>query len=387
MRAHIIGVGETARIRHPDPSVTTLSLIRDAARNAVRDADIPFSSIDGLAIASFTLEPDRAIDVAWRLGLSLNWLLQDNNGGASGINMLSHTVRAIEAGAANNILIVGAGCSNAGDFHKSVMNYNSATRDHLAPLEYGGPNALFAMLTTRQMRMHSLSKVDYGYLVLSQREWASRNPIAAFRGQLTMEDYLSAPIVANPLCRYDCVPIVAGASALIVSGKVGPHSANPVRVASVRQRFNHDHQDGDGLQTGIRAIADGLWQEANVGPEDIHVASIYDDYPAMVYAQLADLGIIRDGDIARFARDTVAHRRLPVNTGGGMLSCGQAGSGSGVHGIAEVTQQLRNRCGGRQVPDAHIGVVSGYGMALYRYCACAGAAVLVADADSGGSGN
>jgi acetyl-CoA acetyltransferase len=108
----------------------------------------------------------------------------------------------------------------------------------------------------------------------------------------------------------------------------------------------------------------------------VNLASVYDDYPAMAYAQLADLGLVPGDDIARFARERIAARRFPVNTGGGLLSCGQAGNASGLHGVVEVVRQLQGRGGDRQVADARLGVASGYGMALYRYCACAGAVVL-----------
>jgi acetyl-CoA acetyltransferase len=377
LSAYIVGIGETARVRHPDASQTTLTFMRDAALLAMRDAGLRLKDIDGLAVASFSLEPDRAVDVAWRLGLSVRWLLQDSNGGASAINMLGHAIHGIEAGKASNILILGGDVTSPQDFVKRVMNYNSATRDHLAPLDYGGPNSLFAMLTKRQMKKHGLVSTDYGYLAIAQRQWAAGNPLAAYRTPLTMDDYLNAPVVADPLRRFDCVPVVAGASAVIVSaapqqGEVGV----PVRILAIQQSVNADHQDGDGLETGIRGVAADLWREAGVSPSDMNLASVYDDYPAMAYAQLADLGLVPGDDIARFARELIAPRRFPVNTGGGLLSCGQAGNASGLHGVVEVVRQLQGRGGERQVTDARLGVASGYGMALYRYCAYAGAVVL-----------
>jgi acetyl-CoA acetyltransferase len=375
--AYIVGIGETARVRHPEATQSTLTFMRDAVQMALRDAGLKLADIDGFAVASFSLEPDRAIDAAWRLGLSVNWLLQDTNGGASAINMLGHALRGIDTGAASNILVLGGDLTRPADFVKRVTAYNAAVRDHLAPLDYGGPNSLFAMLTQRQMKKYGLEKRDYGHLVIAQREWAGRNPIAAYRTKLTMEDYLNAPLVADPLRRYDCVPVVSGASAIIVSNapRLGAAGA-PVRVLALRHSFNADDQAGDGLETGIRRVAPDLWRAAGVAPSDMDVVSIYDDYPAMVYAQLADLGLVAGDDLARFAREVIALGRLPVNTGGGMLSCGQAGSGSGMHGIAEIVRQLQHRCGERQVVDARLGVASGYGMALYRYCACAGAIVL-----------
>ena len=112
-------------------------------------------------------------------------------------------------------------------------------------------------------------------------------------------------LVADPLRRFDCVPVVAGASSLIVSAAPRQGAAAvPVRILAIRQSVNSDHQDGDGLRTGIRGVAPDLWREAGVAPSDMNLASVYDDYPAMAYAQLADLGLISGDDIARFAAET-----------------------------------------------------------------------------------
>jgi acetyl-CoA acetyltransferase len=105
------------------------------------------------------------------------------------------------------------------------------------------------------------------------------------------------------------------------------------------------------------------------------VASVYDDYPAMVLAQLADLGFAPTRDLVRLAR-FVADGRWAVNTSGGQLSAGQAGAAGGMHGLVEVVRQLRGGLGERQVAGARLGLVTGYGMLAYRYGACAAAAVL-----------
>jgi acetyl-CoA acetyltransferase len=94
-------------------------------------------------------------------------------------------------------------------FAQHAANCNSATRGHLAPVGHGGPNSLFAMLTKRQATQFGLKATDYGNLVIAQRAWASGNPLAAYRTPLTMEEYLNAPLVAPPLRRFDCVPIVS----------------------------------------------------------------------------------------------------------------------------------------------------------------------------------
>jgi acetyl-CoA acetyltransferase len=374
--ARIIGCGECAYTRHPPAGATTGSVLAQAAWRALEDAGMDAKELDGLAVSSFSLEPDHAIDLAWRMGLHLRWLMQDTNGGASGVNMLQHALRAIEAGDARAVLILAGDHLPRERFQDLVDNYNSATREHLAPLPFGGPNSLFAMLTQRHARAHGLERADYGAVVIAQREWARQNPGAAYREPLTLEDYLGAPMVSEPLCRYDCVPVVTGADAVVVARGDRRGGPPPVGVRAIRLSFNHDDQQGDGLTTGLAGLAAELWQAAATGPEEIDVTSVYDDYPAMVLVQLADLGYARDGDVRRLIHEQLGPRRLAVNTSGGQLSAGQAGAAGGLHGLVEAVRQLQGRAGRRQVQTPRLALVAGYGMVCYRYGACAGAAVL-----------
>jgi len=376
--AAIIGVGQSAYVRRPQGGQCTQTFMRDAAIAALADAQIAAGEVDGLAVASFSLAPDTAVDLAWKLGLSLRWLLQDTNGGSSAMNMLGHALRGVDGGAANVILVIGGDATGLVGYGRIAANYNIATRDHLAPLGHGGPNGVYALVASRQMKTFGLEKSDYGHIAVAQRAWAAGNPLAVYRAPMGMQDYLAAPMVADPLCRYDCVPVVAGAQAIVVARPDRcPRGRAPVRVRAHRASFNYDNQEGDGLKTGIATFARELWQEADVEPEDVDVASIYDDYPAIVLAQVDDLGLIPDHDLRRFARREIAERLFPINTWGGMLSAGQPGGpAGGLNGIAEAVLQLQHGADARQVKDARLAVATGYGMTMYRYGGTAGAAVL-----------
>jgi acetyl-CoA acetyltransferase len=378
MHAAIIGVGQSAYTRHPGPEQTVHTFIRDAVVAALADAEVAGHEIQGLAVASFSLAPDAAVDLAWKLGLSLRWLVQDTNGGSSAMNMLGHALRAVETGAAAPVLVVGGDATGLAGYGKVAANFNLATRDHLAPLGHGGPNGVYALVTSRQMKKYGLQKSEYGHLAIAQRAWAANNPFAVYRTPLTMEDYLAAPLVADPLSRYDCVPVVAGAQAIVIAAPDRvPRGRAAVGVRAHRASFNYDNQEGDGLQTGISTFAGEFWREAGVRPEDIQVASLYDDYPTMVLAQANDLGLIPGNDLQRFARVTIGERRFPLNTWGGMLSAGQPGGpGGGLNGISEAVLQLQHRADARQVKDARLAVATGYGMTMYRYGGTAAAAVL-----------
>src|ERR1700712_2646167 len=178
--AAIIGVGQSAYVRRPQSGQSTHTFIRDAVVAALKDAQIDGSEIQGMAVTSFSLAPDTAVDLAWRLGLSLKWLLQDTNGGSSSMNLLGHAVRGIPSGAASMILGTAGDATGLAGYGKIASNYNIATQEHLAPLGHGGPNGVYALVTTRQMKKFGLGKSDYGQLAIAQRARAGPKPHAAY---------------------------------------------------------------------------------------------------------------------------------------------------------------------------------------------------------------
>ena len=368
----LAGIGETPLLRKPPKDLTTAQVLAAAAKDALEDAGIGPARVDGLGVSSFSLTPDRAIDLAVRLGLRCSWLMDAGTGGASAIDMLQHARRAVEAGDAHTVLLVAGDCFQPGSFSQLVDEYNVATRDHLATLPTGGPNAIFAMLTRQHMRRHKLTRASYGRIAVAQRAWAHGNPNAAYRTPLTLTEYLRAPIVSDPLGRYDCVPVVAGAAAVVVSSR---SEGRGVRTRALIARHGATREDSDGLRTGLADIAHSLWDQAGLTPGEVDVISVYDDYPVMVLVQLADLGFAPDGNLESLV-ERIAEHELAVNTGGGQLSAGQAGAGGGMLGLVEVVRQLSGGGGTRQVEGARSGLVTGYGMVTYRFGSSANAVVL-----------
>ena len=365
----IVAAVETQYTRKPALDATTGRVLADAARLAIDKSGLSPSDVDGLGVSSFSLAPDRAIDLAFRLGLAVGWIMDSGTGGASGIDMLHHAANAVASGSANCILLLAGDVLRPADSLALSRNYNTARRDHLAPIN-ASSNALFALLTQRHMNQHDLSREAYATVPLKQRQWATRNPGAVYRDPLTLDEYLAAPLVADPLSIYDCVPVVAGADALIVSS-----GDRGVAVRAVGSRHNPDSQIGDGLRTALADLRGDLWAAADLQPSQVDVISVYDDYPVMVLAQLDNLGF---GDPIAVL-DALEHDRIALNTSGGQLSAGQAGAAGGMHGLVEVVRQLGGRAGERQLDAARFGLVTGYGMVTYRYGACANAAILAAE--------
>ena len=367
---------ETPYERHPRPGLTTPDVLSAAMAGVLERLGLDAREVDGLGVSSFTLHPDHVIDLAWKLGLGVRWLMQDPLGGASGINLVQHAIRAVEAGDARCIVLLAGDAMDRSALKSVNDNYNAVARDHLAPLGDASPNALFAMLTTRHSRATGLNERDYAQVALAQRRWAATNPGAVYRSPMSIEDYLGGRMVSTPLRQFDCVPVVAGADALVVS--TGDRFGQGVRVTTIETAYNVDHQEGDGLTTGLATVRDSFWDRAGFGPADVDVVGVYDDYPVMVLAQLDDLGLITGGDLGRFLHVDLATETRPVNTSGGQLSAGQAGAAGGMHFLVEAVNQLQGRRGSGQVPGARRAVVSGYGMVLYRFGSCANVIALEA---------
>jgi acetyl-CoA acetyltransferase len=372
--AAIVAAAEAPYSRHPPDGTTTAALLADAFVRVLEAGGVGRGDVDGLGVASFTLAPDHAVDLAWRLGVRLRWAMEDPHGGVSALNLLQHALHAVESEEAANVVLLAGDHFRPGDFERLVSHYNRATSEHLAPIPTGGPNAQFALITQRHMARHGLDRPDYGAIPVSQRSWAALNPGAVYRGPLDIDAYLAAPLVAPPLGRYDCVPVVSGADAILVSR--AQSSAPGVRARALRLSFNHDDQLGDGLATGLGSVAAEFWGEAGFGPDDVDLVSAYDDYPVLVLIQLEELGFVRDGDVRRFVRERLERDRWPLNTSGGQLSAGQAGAAGGMHGLVEVVRQLLGHAGERQVRNARRAVVTGYGMVVYLHGAAAAVVAL-----------
>ncbi len=376
--ARIVGAGEAAYERHPAVERRTETFIAEAVVAALADSGIDHGEVDGFGMASFSLAPDHAVDLAWKLGLTLSWIMEDTNGGASGVNMLLHAQRAIEAGDAETIVLAAGDRMEKREFHLMTDRYNKVARDYMAPLPLNGPNALFAFLTERYGRAHGLEREDWACVPIAQRGWAEKNPGAVYRKPMTLEEYMDSVPIAPPLTRYDCVPIVSGGDAIVLtSAERAEQLGGPsVGVRAIRSLYNPDQQDGDGVNTGFAAIRDDLWAAAGVRPEDVGAAFIYDDYPVMVLVQLGDLGLIPEMDVKRYVHKMLHEDEWPMNTSGGQLSAGQAGAAGGLHGIVEATRQLRGEAGERQVEGLELALATGYGMVLYTHGASHNAAVL-----------
>jgi acetyl-CoA acetyltransferase len=338
------------------------------------------SDLDGLCLSSFTLAPDTAVGVTQHLGLSLRWLDHVPMGGASGIVALRRALRAVQTGDAAVVACVAADTHRVGGFRDIVETFSQFSQDAVYPYGAGGPNASFALLTSYYMREYGVQREDFAKLCIAQRDNASKFPYALLRKPLTLQQYLEARPIAEPLRLFDCVMPCAGAEAILVMqrGRALDLGLPYARVLGTMERHNSFPEDPIQTRGGWALDRDELFAQAGVKHEDIDILQTYDDYPVISMMQMEDLGFCAKGEGAQFVRSHTftTDGSFPINTSGGQLSVGQAGAAGSLLGLTEAVRQITGAPLGAAVPDATIALVSGFGMINYDRGLCCGAAIL-----------
>jgi acetyl-CoA acetyltransferase len=337
-------------------------------------------AIDGLCFASFTLAPDTAVGLTQHLDVSLRWLDHIPMGGAAGIVALRRARRAVEAGDAEVVACIAADTHGAGTFNSTLGSFSQFTQDAVWPYGAGGPNASFAFLTDYYMREYGARREDFGKLCVAQRDNALSYPHALFRKPLTLDEYLNARLIAEPLRLFDCVMPCAGAEAFLVmsDARARDLGLSAVSILSTSERHNSFPDDPIQMRGGWALDRDELFSRAAVTHADVDFLQTYDDYPVISLLQMEDLGFCGKGEGPQFVRDHTftLDGNFPHNTSGGQLSGGQAGAAGGFLGMTDAVRQLTGTALGASVAGARVGLVSGFGMINYDRGLCCGAAIL-----------
>jgi acetyl-CoA acetyltransferase len=354
--------------------------IGQALQALVRESGIAKEQIDGLTISSFSLVPDTAVGVTQHMGVSPRWLDHIPTGGASGVMSLRRAARAVQAGDADIVACVSADTNHVDSFRLTLGSFSNFARDASYPYGSGGPNSIFAMITANYMRTFGAQREDFGRIAVAQRRNALCNPNALFKKPLTLEEYMGARAISDPIHLFDCVMPCAGAEAFLVMREERARELGlaHVLVRGAIERHNAYSDDPIMVRGGWRMDREDLYAQAGAKPDDVDFVQTYDDYPVIVMMQFEDLGFCEKGEGPAFvrAKSTTFDGDFPNNTSGGQLSCGQAGAAGGFLGMTEAIRQLTGQAGERAVQDAQLGLVTGFGMVTYDRCLCTGAVLL-----------
>ena len=388
-KAAIVGIGETPTDRlgskPGEPRKSSAEYVSWAMRLALEDAGLSLKDFNGqglgVTIPTAYPQPFWPEEVAEILGITPGFLLGGATGGAGSVSLLGGMAAAINSGLIDVALCVGAAAPFSEHFGGGIQPGDM--RDWEIPYGTMGPNSKIAMVMRRHMHEYGTTLDHLGKIAVAGRYHASLNPAAYLRKPITIEDYKNSRLVADPVRLLDCVLPANGGKAYILAS---PECAKklrkrPVYLKGFGERSNPSYgarAGSDALIMGVKDAGKVAMEMAGVKHSDIHFLELYDDYIIVVYLQIEDLGFCGKGDLDYFERtDFTFKGQLPIQTGGGMINCGQPSTAGGTLHILEAVRQLRGEGGDRQVPNAKMGLVSGLGVLPYgKNLGCCAVAVL-----------
>jgi acetyl-CoA acetyltransferase len=359
-----IGYGSTEYSRKSEES--QLGHYATAIRAALNQTGLKKKDIHGLSITT-QASPDTAPHVAEQLGFELDWVLNADYGGASGVGAVSRAADAIECGHLDVALLVGGNSFDRSVAHQRPLEYQRG--NFVDVYGYGGPNSLMALIQRLHMENFGTTLEQIGKIAVAQRFNAINNPQALFREPMTMQDYLNSRMISDPIRLFDCVMPCSGAECLILASEEKAQQITDKLVYLVTDAEKVHYQVANMLPEkttfGMKLVGEKIFSE--VKREDIDLFEIYDDYPIAVMIQIEDFGYCKKGDGGKFvdAHDLTYKGDFPVNTGGGELSVGQAGLAGGFLHVVEALRQLRGEADGHQVKKAESALVTGIGWLNY----------------------
>jgi acetyl-CoA acetyltransferase len=360
---HIAGVAETALGKVPDQ--TELSMLALASRAALAEAGLRLRDVDGLFVRTRGVEP--SVEAAEYLGLQPKVTDSSDIGGCSFEAYVSHAFRAVREGHCEVALIAYASRQRSLRARKPSLGVDRTLSGQFeAPYAPLVPIGNYAMIAQRHMHQYGTTAAQLAEVAVAARRWAQLNPKSWSRDPLSIDDVLASAFVAEPLHRLDCCLLTDGGGAVVVTTAERARDAAKRSVEVIGHGSSvtawHISQVEDLTVTPGVASAQAAYAMAGIGPGDVDLVELYDNFTIATIMELEDLGFCAKGEGGAFVSGgrIAPGGSLPCQTMGGGLSYNHPGM-LGLLLIVEAVRQLRGEAGERQVADAELGLVHGIG--------------------------
>jgi len=377
----VIGLGMHPWGKFADKSVNDLN--RVAVDAALEDSGVAWRDIQAIAAASSRFSGGRG----W--GLNGNDVVEDmgstgipvynmSAGCAAGANAFNVGYNMVAGGIHDIVLVVGGEKMPKGFIQTSGVE-ETTDPEYLRQLCVGMPGpAFWGAMCRRRMADYGTTEEQLAKIAVKAHKNSVHNPYARFQKEFTLEAVMNSPLVSYPLRLFEICPVSDGAAAVVICSaeEARKRTSKPVWIAAsavATAKFD------DGIPRGLAgatppsgktyhseaALAvEKAMATAGTGPKDIDFLELQDN---TVYYELSfpeEWGFCEPGEAESLMEsgETTPTGKLPINPSGGFQSFGEATTAQGLFQVCEVAWQLRGEAGGRQVPDAKVGLAQTLGL-------------------------
>jgi acetyl-CoA acetyltransferase len=357
----IVGVDESDEIGTL-PHKSQLALHLEAITNAVRDAGLKITDVDGI----FTAGQHSPALLGEALGITPRYVDGTSVGGCSFMILVEHAVAALHHHLCN-VAVVSHGESGRSGVGVTRSRDTSLSGQYEIPYGFGAAPTYFGLITTRHMHEYGTTLEQWAQVAVSTRAWAALNPKAMYRDPLTIEEVLNSRPICYPfnILNICLVTDAGGAVVLTRADRAQDCAKKPVYVRGTGEGTEHvsvTQMKGLPLSEATRISGQRAFAMAGVTHSDFDHIMLYDAFTSGPPIMLESLGFAKPGEGVHFFANgkSTPGGSLPINTNGGGLSYTHSGM-YGVFPIIEATRQQRGECGARQVPNAKLSLVNGMG--------------------------
>jgi acetyl-CoA acetyltransferase len=372
-QAAIVGIGQTKFSKNS--GVSELALAAEAVAKAIDDAGLEPSQIGGLT--TFQLDTNDEVDVARAVGIGdLTFFSRIGYGGGAAVGIIHQAAMAVATGAADYVVAYRALNGRSGQRYSDGVSGDIVTADLIhwswyMPWGLLTPASWVAMFTQRYIHETGTKPEDLAQVAISTRNHAVNNPDAFFyQRPLTLDEYMNARWISEPLRLYDCCQETDGGCAVVITT---PERARDLKqpaavICGISQGMGADQEQMTSFYRPdihtlpeMEAVAKQMWEVSGLTAADVDAAVIYDAFTSIVLMQLEAFGFCKPGEAKDFVQGGALEvgGRLPTNTHGGQLSEAYI---HGVNGVVEGVRLIRGTSTNQPEKNDHVLVTAGVGV-------------------------
>jgi len=360
----ILGVGMTRFTKTPERSVADMG--QEAVLAALRDAELERSQVEAAWCGTELSHPGVGQRVLKDIGMTGIPIVNVENACASGSTAVQSAMAAIKAGMCDIALAVGVETLSG----KPGLITEDPTTDVMWGSGWLLPS-FYALLTQQHMHRYGTTREQMARVAVKSHQNAMHNPYAHFHKLVTVEEVLNSPLIADPITLYQACPTTDGAAAAVLCNeKTARRFTNkPVRIAASALTSGTLKTRAAAVEEMVSRAVQKAYEQAGLGPSDIHVAEVHDAFAPGEIMAYEDLGFCAPGEGGEYAERGLGEidgTGVPTNTGGGLLSRGHPLGATGIAQLTELTWQLRGQAGQRQVEGAKNAIALNMGGTVFE---------------------